>query len=90
MSHNKVSSNNLVYLPIELVHYILSFAPIVSPSSNCIKRLIDVYERDHSWLLTTGARMYYVKNIIPLCEYYWLSRNEPDEFDLGPSEYNSF
>jgi hypothetical protein len=84
-------SNNIsvfTYLPPELIRHILSFAPITSPSSVCIKRLINIYEIDHNWYLTKKARMYYVKNIISFSQYYWYSREEPDDFELGPFEYD--
>jgi hypothetical protein len=88
MSDAQQNQVNNIYLPIELVRYILSFAPIVSPTSVCIKRVIDVYNEDHHWDLTKCYKKYYIKNIMPFSSYYWFSREVPHEFNLGPDEYD--
>ena len=83
--------NKIVFmpnLPMDLVNYILKFAPIVNPSSKCIKRLIDVYNEDHNWSLTKQYRLYYIKNIMSFECYYWDTRCDPEEYMLGPNEYN--
>jgi hypothetical protein len=89
MSDAEQNQVNNIYLPFELVRYILSFAPIVSPTSVCIKRVIDVYNEDHHWDLTKCYKKYYIKNIMPFSSYYWFSREVPHEFKLGPDEYDS-
>lgn len=92
MSNKSISLElvSMQKLPMDLVKYILLFAPIISPPSKCIKRLIDVYNEEHNWYLTKQYRMYYIKNILTFEVYYWWSRDHPDEFMLGPSEYDNF
>jgi hypothetical protein len=68
----------------------MTFAPIITPSSRCIKRLIDVYERDHNWVMTKQHRMYYIKNIMPFDIYYWITRTDSEDFMFGPSYYDKF
>jgi hypothetical protein len=58
----------------------MTFAPIVSPSSKCMKNLIYVYENDHNMYLTKIYRLYYVKNIMSfVC--YWKNIKYDDEYD---------
>ena len=75
-------------LPIEIINYILAFAPIKSPSVQCIKRVIHVYNIDHNWDYTKRYRLYHIKNIMSFYDYYCHSMDEPYEYLFGPIAYN--
>jgi hypothetical protein len=77
-------------LPIDLVNYILTYAPIISPGAKCINRLIEVYDKDHNWDLTKQYKKFYIKNILPFDVYYWWSNEDPEDYMYGPNEYNVF
>lgn len=82
--------NNIIYIPIDLDnHILLSFANIVSPSSACIRRVINVYNQDHHWEETKIYKRYYIKDIMSFSSYYFATRDEPYNFKLGPDKYNN-
>jgi hypothetical protein len=76
-------------LPMELVNYILNFAPIRNPTADCIQRVIDVYNVDHSWYYTQYSGMYYIKHNISFSDYYWVSNAEYNGFEYGSTAYNN-
>lgn len=76
-------------LPMSLVQYILSYAPICSPTAKCIQRVIDVYNIDHSWHYTQESKLYYIKHYISFSDYYWSSNEEYNDFDYGSAAQNN-
>lgn len=75
-------------LPLDIVKYILLFSPITSPSGGPIKRVIKCYEEDHCYYLTKKYRKYFIQNIISFSDYYFHSRQVPNEYELGPYSYD--
>uniref|UniRef100_A0A6C0ISA5 Uncharacterized protein n=1 Tax=viral metagenome TaxID=1070528 RepID=A0A6C0ISA5_9ZZZZ len=77
-------------LPFEIINYILSFAPIKSPSAKCIKRVIYIYNTDHNWYYIENSCLYNIKNIMSFYKYYYHSKGYPNNYLFGPNEYNKF
>lgn len=79
---NILSMYKTKMLPIEIINYILSFAPITPPCVNCVKQLIEDYGVDHNWDYTKTYKMYYIKNIMSFSSYYFSRLYYPEEFLL--------
>lgn len=79
-------------LPYEIIKYILSFAPITSPSAKCMKKLIQDYDNDDNWDLTKRYRKIYNKNKMSFDYYYFRIRLLPEGYYMLKNDgfvYNS-
>jgi hypothetical protein len=86
---NKAKVNYFINeLPLDLQSVIFSF---VSPTDTAkiIKKVIDVYKKDHASRLTKQFNLYYAKDILSFVNYIYDSNSMPDDYDFGPLDYNN-
>jgi len=67
-------------LPDDIQNIIFFYIPRTG-SAKVIKRVIDVYKEDHSYVLTKQYRLYYVSNILSFYQYIQDSKYNPDDYD---------
>jgi hypothetical protein len=76
-------------LPIELVNYIISFAPIEPPHFKCMNHVICAYHQDHNWYaFDRGARFYHIKYLLSFSEYYFDTLINNEDYKFGQDCYN--
>ena len=87
---SEVIENVLELLPKDIQKFIFTFVYPKSNTAHIIKRVIDTYAEDHCWYLTKQCRKYYIKNILSFRLYYFASKWEPYEYELGPQHYEDW